>query len=278
MSDKSPDALAPTLAKLLPAVYADGFAPGVRQAGRALEAILGLLPTLALPIEWVNARARLWLEGNQRRYVARMAEVDERAVVEPPPEIGVPLIERMACTRDESLAALFVELLAKASTVSEAEMVHPAYARLLAEICPDEARLLAVFARDVHDGDLVQPAYPAVEVVAVGARDGRTRRLFGPLTELDLRVQFDHDEHLPLYLENLARLGVMSVAFDEAFVEDAYQGLKMRFSSLSPGHGAVVGPYRLGVLRVSLFGRLLVSACVPRAAWSIVSSPARKSP
>jgi hypothetical protein len=103
---------------------------------------------------------------------------------------------------DSSRAALRergAELLAQSADVAHAEDLHPAYARILDNLSPDEARILRLFAtRGPQPAIDVRHGLPLVsELVAPG------------LNMIGAEAGCRYPDRVPAYLDNLNRLGLI---------------------------------------------------------------------
>ena len=74
-----------------------------------------------------------------------MKDVPPEDVSEVPPEIGVPIIEKLSYVTNEELRKLYIELLAKASIKEENDKAHPNFINIINSLSPDEANLLSYF-------------------------------------------------------------------------------------------------------------------------------------
>jgi hypothetical protein len=127
---------------------------------------------------------------------------------------GAPEVLASAGTTDE-LRAQGGELLRRSNDVHVVEDTHPAFARILAEITPDEARILRFL--------YVDGAQPAVDV--------RTNRPFGvgsQLVEGGLSMIGEQAgcrsvERIHPYLTNLARLGMVDFSKEQVSNPQRYQ-------------------------------------------------------
>lgn len=109
-------------------------------------------------------------------------------------------------------------LLAQAADVDFAEEAHPAYARILDELAPDEARVLRLMA--------TTGAQPAVDI-----RTGRplgigSELIAAGLTIIGPEAGCRYLERVPAYLNNLFRLGLIWFAHEELRDLRGYQVLE----------------------------------------------------
>ena len=111
------------------------------------------------------------------------------------------------------------ELLHRSADVREDEEVHPAFERILDELLPDEARVLRLLCS--------AGPQPAVDVRAGALPLNATTELVAPgLTMIGAEAGCRRPERVPLYLDNLYRLGLVWFS-REALPEQArYQVLE----------------------------------------------------
>lgn len=130
--------------KLIPELYRDGGQPAVQSVGRALKTIFELSNTFLLPLsEWQEKR-RLIFQKNMEKFKNSLeaAEQQKKKISEAPPEIGVPIVEKLSYLSHDDLSDLFIRLLRRASVDEESHLAHPRFVEILNAISPDEARLL----------------------------------------------------------------------------------------------------------------------------------------
>jgi abortive infection alpha-like protein len=140
--------------------------------------------------------------ADTREYARRLLQVidpDGRVL---PASVTDRLAEPSGNTSDgsaESLRARGEDLLRRSADVREDESVHPAYVRILAELAPDEGRILRLLAVDGPQPAVdVRAGLPLVsQLIAPG------RSMIG--AEAGCR----YVERVPAYLNNLYRLGLI---------------------------------------------------------------------
>lgn len=148
----------------------------------------------------------------------------------------VPVVEGQAVTSPDVLRERGAELLRQSADVRFAEDTHPAYARILGEITPDEARILRFMsasgpqpAVDVRTG---RPLTMGSELVAPG------------LTMIGAQAGCRHLERVPSYLHNLYRLGLIWFSREPVKERLRYQVLEaqpdVQEALKRAGHGRTV--------------------------------------
>jgi hypothetical protein len=125
------------------------------------------------------------------------------------------VVDAMRPVSSEDVRRTGAELVRRSSEVHVVEEIHPAFARILTEITPDEARILRLLAREGPQ--------PSVDV--------RTRRTLGArgqlaasgLTMLAEQAGCSDPGRGRLYLANLARLGLIEFPADRLADPGRYQ-------------------------------------------------------
>jgi hypothetical protein len=133
-----------------------------------------------------ESRSELGAEVREhaRRFLG--VELPGRDTSEPPSE-------------QDSLRQRGAELLRRSADVDEADDLHPAYARILEELAPDEARILRLLARE--------GAQPAVDIRA--GLPLVSDLVKGGLSMIAPEAGLRHTDRVRAYLNNLNRLGLV---------------------------------------------------------------------
>lgn len=118
----------------------------------------------------------------------------------------------------EELQARGAELLRQSADVDFDESAHPAYARILTELAPDEARILRLL---VNSGP-----QPIVDVRAHNLIGLGSQLVASRLNMLGAEAGLRRRERVPSYFNNLLRLGLISLSNDPVDDPIAYQVLE----------------------------------------------------
>ena len=137
-----------------------------------------------------------------------------------PPLAGVPETNGHTGLTSAQLRARGTALLYESARVDRQDDIHPAYARILEDIAPDEARILRFLA--------VEGAQPAVDV--------RTGRPFGigselvasGMTMIGLQSGVKQLDRTKAYLNNLYRLGLLWFSHEPLADPSRYQVLEVQ--------------------------------------------------
>ncbi len=192
---------------LLKEIYGDLAKPGVSQVGKALSTVVGLGNTILWPVALLNEKAKISLENNLNKYRERLKDIPEENIIEVPPEVGVPIAEKLAYVSNEELSNMYVELLAKASSINLASQAHPSFVNAINNFSPDEAILLNAmkFAGDIPFVD--------VRLTVMGKNE------WFSLNPLFFNIQITgkslaFPENTSAYISNFEGLGILQVRTD----------------------------------------------------------------
>ncbi len=121
------------------------------------------------------------------------------------------------------------ELLRRSRDVNDAYDMHPAYARILSELAPDEARILQLM--------LVEGPQPTVDVRTGGPLGLINSRLIAPgLSMIGARAGCRYIDRVPSYLNNLFRLGLIWFSQETLRSHQRYQVLEAQPDVLEAIH------------------------------------------
>jgi hypothetical protein len=121
------------------------------------------------------------------------------------------------------------ELLRRSRDVNDAYDMHPAYARILSELAPDEARVLQLM--------LIDGPQPTVDVRTGGPLGLINSRLLAPgLSMIGARAGCRYIDRVPSYLNNLFRLGLIWFSQETLRNHQRYQVLEAQPDVLEAIH------------------------------------------
>jgi len=246
---------------LLNEIYGDLLKPGVKQAGKALDTVIGLGNTVLWPLALVNEKSRLALERNLEKYRLQMQNVPEEKTAPIAPEVGVPIAEKLTYVSDEELSQMYINLLAKASTVDTANFAHPSFVNVINNLCPDEALVLKY----------IRPraSLPFVTVRLIESASGHWAAIGDLLTGVEDSIELAFPDNLPAYLSNFEGLGLIQIRRDITLAKvDLYQALETRYQSeidaLTFDRDTHSVSFQRGKTEVTRFGKLFLDACLTR--------------
>jgi hypothetical protein len=223
---------------------------GVGVAARLARAAVDRDAAVELVIE-----VRDDLRGYAREFLG-IADLDEQVKLAMPPSATLSRRGRRNGAGDsESLRRLGAELLRQAADVDDDSAVHPAYARILTELAPDEARILRVLAAD---GPQPLVDVRATNLIGVGSQlISPGLNMIGPQAGVRFR------DRVPAYLNNLHRLGLIWLS-DEALKDPiAYQVLEAQPDVLQAIKETSRAKTVHRSIRLSPFGQDFCDVCLP---------------
>lgn len=242
---------------LLKEVYGDLAKPGVEQVGKALGTVMGLGNTILWPVALANEKARISLENNLEKYRNRLKNTLKEEITEVPPEIGVPIGEKIAYVTNKELSDMYIELLAKASTISTASFAHPSFVNVINNLSPDEAVLLKTLR--------TSQSLPFVETrLHINGKQGWNTidPLYSPLSKV---TGISFPNNIVAYVSNFEGLGILQVRTDiymaaEGLYEPLELECKERFKGVEDIPEVEI-KFNKGKIEVTPFGSLFLNAC-----------------
>ena len=189
---------APVLARL-------AFAAWVRATGWTLQASLSASSRVVRGAANGESPATILrdVESGLRDYVRQLLGIEQNGDggddAEP---VDAEVVEEEDALTIEQLRERGRDLLRRSADVYYEDEAHPAYARILQEMAPDEARILRLLAREGPQ--------PAVDVRTAGPLALARSEMVAPgLNMIGQAAGIKHNDRLKAYLDNLYRLGLI---------------------------------------------------------------------
>jgi Abortive infection alpha len=209
------------------------------------------------------------LAGDARRYardVLGITELDQRVGQLAPPEDPHPHVSQdddepgggasgADVPERAGLRARGAQLLRTSAQLEPDDRAHPAYAHILTELAPDEARILRLL---VADG-----ARPAVDVRAANLIGVGSELVSGGLNMIGAEAGCQRRARVPAYLNNLERLGL--IWFSREPIDDpiAYQVLEAQPEVMEAMENAARAKTVQRSIQLTPFGRDFCDVCLP---------------
>jgi hypothetical protein len=146
-------------------------------------------------------------------------------------------------------------LLRAAAEVDPGEHAHPAYARILTELAPDEGRILRLLA--------TAGAQPSVDIRASNLIGMGSTLLASGLNMIGAQAGCQDRERVPAYLNNLERLGL--IWFSREPIDDpiAYQVLEAQPEVMQARGSAPRAKTKQRSIHLTPFGHDFCDVCLP---------------
>lgn len=197
--------------KLLPELYKDALQPATREIGTAMgRAVrIALAPVRALAWSWEKAES--WLE---EAVTARLTErqVPESRVITPPPQLTAGVIRGVQAAgpeADPSLRDMFANLLATAMDEDHTANAHPAFAEILSQLTPYEAKMLQAMGEEIG-----APLILKIQVRMVDGFIGVQQELLKEFDVLTEDRNLPYPDQMQSRVDNLVRLGLVKVEWE----------------------------------------------------------------
>jgi hypothetical protein len=194
-----------------------------------------------------------------RRYAREflgIADLDEQVRLLMPPSSSFSRRGRRNGAGDsESLRRLGAELLKQAADVHDGSSAHPAYARILSELAPDEARILRVLASDGPQ--------PMVDVRATNLIGVGSQLVAQGLNMIGAQSGVRSRDRVPAYLNNLHRLGLILLSDEPIKDPITYQVLEAQPDVLHAIQKTSRAKSVQRSIRLSPFGEDFCEVCLP---------------
>ena len=224
-------------------------------AGVGVRTSVRVVRAAADPILMSQVAAQL---GSDLRDYARdllgITELDQRIKQLMPPATEVVETNREAPER-VPLRVKGALLLRAAATLDEDESTHPAYARILTELAPDEGRILRLLATN--------GAQPSVDVRATNLFGARPDLIAGGLNMIGAQAGCRHHDQVPAYLNNLERLGLIWFSREPLGDPMAYHVLEAQPEVMDAVKTATRAKTVQRSIALTPFGRDFCETCLP---------------
>ena len=198
------------------------------------------------------------LRGYAREFLG-VSELDHQVQLLMPPAGGSSLSRRGRrngrVSDSQALRQLGAELLKQAADVHDDDSAHPAYARILTELAPDEARILRVLA--------AEGPQPLVDVRATNLIGVGSQLVAQGLNMVGAQAGVRHRDRVPAYLNNLHRLGLLWISDEPLSDPIAYQVLEAQPDVLTAIKETSRAKTVHRSLRLSPFGQDFCDVCLP---------------
>ena len=201
-----------------------------------------------------------------------ITELEERLRQALPPEEGAGQASANGAAPDAArLRVQGARLLRAAAEVDVKEHAHPAYARILTELDPDEARILRLLATDGPQ--------PSVDVRAGNLLGFGTAPVAEGLNMIGAQAGCRDRERVPAYLNNLERLGLIWFSREPLEEPIAYQVLEAQPEVMEALKGAARAKTIQRSIKLTPFGQDFCRVCLPldTAEMEALSSEAETS-
>ncbi|WP_140456881.1 MULTISPECIES: DUF4393 domain-containing protein [Priestia] len=256
---------------ILAQIYSDLLSPGVKKVGQALETVLDLSNTVLLPLKLLSEKTKINFKKNLDMYKKKINSIEEEDISQVPPEIGIPILDKLTYVENDYIANLFTNLLACASSVKSCSLSHPGFVNIIENLSVDEARIL----RFISENQDRMTVFPFIVFKAKSKEIGkRTVDLTGRLTGFEREIELLFPDNVSLYISNLRGMGLIDIPGENYFNQEGmheelkkyYKPLRNKFErelgNLENEYHSIV--ISQGWCRLTSYGETFLQACVKR--------------
>lgn len=189
--------------QVLVEAYRDLVRPSAAEVGKTLGGAVHTILRPANLVVWTVDQV-FDFAANAVREALERRRVPAQRVVEPPIEVAGPVLNALRLPQqDPSLRGMFVNVLATAMDSESASLAHPAFAQIIQQLTPDEARIIAQFSR--------RHRHPLISIEArLGLGEGRLE-VFTNMTLMPFSGECKYPGSGPAYVDNICRLGLAEI-------------------------------------------------------------------
>lgn len=245
--------------------YEDLIKPAATNLGQLGGSTTGLLNAIfGRGLDTLSLKLNLYWDQTQKKLLQKKEAIPPEERQEPSIGITKTVLDGLTTAIDsEELQDLFLNLLCGSMDKRTADGILPSYAEILKQMCPDEARLMRYFF------SLPGKMGPILEVRTASTNPDKkgwtvaksNLSLFG----FEANCSFPHNA--PIYLDNLQRLGLINLSFDQSFTDEKrYQQLENFIEIQQIKKVIESNPNRKcnlehGIMKLTIFGESFCKAC-----------------
>ncbi|WP_165787401.1 DUF4393 domain-containing protein [Citrobacter portucalensis] len=152
----------------------------------------------------------------------KIQSIPAENIVEPKASIAGPALQNLAFSHEEpDLKDMYLNLISSAMNSEKNEDTHPAFVEIIKQLTSEEARLLPLFLKNDVPNTIARVVYKQEK--SGSQIDGYKHIL--PLTSGGENY---YNKHIPSFVDNWLRLGIIEVKYDTWVLDDRYDALEMR--------------------------------------------------
>jgi Abortive infection alpha len=245
-------------------VYQDALQPLMKQVGKSLGTIGGLINVALAPVALMIHGYEVMQKQLESKLEEKLTGIDPARIVRPPLPVVGPLIDRYRFVHNNpELADMFENLLANAMDIATVKRAHPAFVQIISELSSEEAKLVKTIASE--------PILPKLDVSARAIDLKNTPGLSAVLknfTLLDEKAGVS-GELIYSYLSNLMRLGILNNRPGAIYTnQSCYEPLMKHETLVSLGRMVASHQMELvfekGIIEITAFGNLFMEAVLQK--------------
>lgn len=188
-----------------------------------------------------------------------------------PPRLAIPMLDSAALEDDETLQTVWARLIANSTDPKFNQPIHPGYIEVIRQLCPDESIILKSFFEIkrypiiFHGSDVYQLSFQKAHELENNKEFIKRKRqgygLAAFVCETHCRtLPLKNVNNISVYIDNLMRLRVIESG--TVFSKSTERRDVENSSGDTVGEVEVTEPEQIEYLRITTFGKDLMTACI----------------
>lgn len=192
--------------KLSNKIYDDLFSPWLKKTWEWLWYLIWLVPSILMPFALINQYTNFILKKNLVKLEKKLEDVKNEDIIKVPPELWVPILEKLTFYDNDLLVDIFTELLKNAMDGKSVYKVHPRFIKIVENLSEDDALILQYFWKIKKNSSCV---LPCLDVNIKSWNWYNT--LYSNISFILRDVKLNNFEYWNLYLNNLESLWLIDI-------------------------------------------------------------------
>ena len=138
----------------------------------------------------------------------KIKDIPQEQIVEVPPEVGVPILEKFSYVSNDEIRNMYINLLANSSILNTANKAHPSFVKIIDSMSPDEAIFLKYLQKISNSG------LPFIEIRLNYKTKNEWNTLDDYVVNDDVTDGLTFKENIRTYLSNFNSLGLVHIRID----------------------------------------------------------------
>lgn len=233
-------------------VYEDGLSQPTQETGKMVTDLIKAARLFTAPLQLLAA-----YQDRLTKYLDKVREsVPEERQMEAPASISGPILERLKYLEENNyLTDLYLSLLQKSIDREKIGEAHPAFFHIIDQLSPDEAMILHTLSEREIEFEYTRDLL-----------NDNGREYWAPrkvILDTTPKEKLTFLEHFDMYISHLQSLNLLSwpILKEDPIREPDQSGLRPKQTGL----------FVKSKIRLTKFGELFVSACIPKGKFFIIS-------
>lgn len=245
--------------------YRDLIKPAATNLGQLAGSATGLLHAIfGRGCDTVSLKLNSYWDQTEKKFLQKKEAIPPEERQEPSLGITKTVIDGLTTSIDsEELQELFLNLLCGSMDRRTANGILPSYGEILKQMCSDEARLMKYFF------SIPEKMGPILEVRMISTNPDEKGWMVkkSNFSLFGFEANCTAPDNTPIYLDNLQRLGLISLSFEQSIAnENIYLPLEnfndiVQLRESIESNSSRKCTLKHGVMKLTIFGESFCRAC-----------------